>query len=138
MSRLGVVLAALALGGAVVGAIALTRGGNDKQQAEETVRQFVKATNERNGDKFCNDLVTQQFLEQTTGAKGNRARAVCKRQFKSLKGLGLRLVRIEGAEINGDKGKVTTVLDARGQRQRQIFRLKKQGGDWRLTGGAGE
>jgi hypothetical protein len=115
------------------GAALLTRGGSDEQKAEETVRQFIKATNEHDGDKLCDDLVTEEFIEQATGATGDRARDVCKKEFKSLKSPGLSLVRIERTEIDGDEGRVTVVLETSRRRLPQVLRLRKEDGDWRLA-----
>jgi hypothetical protein len=132
--RTTIMLAALALGAVVIGGAALlTRGGSDEQKAEETVRQFIKATNEHDGDKLCDDLVTEEFIEQATGATGDRARDVCKKEFKSLKSPGLSLVRIERTEIDGDEGRVTVVLETSRRRLPQVLRLRKEDGDWRLA-----
>jgi len=112
-------------------------GGDDEKQAEQTVREFVKATNSRDTQKFCDELVSQQFLEQSTGAKGDRAREACRDQLKSLKGLKVHLDRVSNAKVDGDRATVRTVLSNQGQKQDQVFRLKKEDGDWKLAGGAG-
>jgi hypothetical protein len=112
-------------------------GGDDKKDAQQTVRDFVQATRERDADTFCDKLVTREFLEQSIGASGDRAKESCKREFSSLRGLRLRLVRIVKTELDGDSATVTAVLDRQGERIRQKLRLKKQDGDWKLAG-AGE
>jgi ABC-type glycerol-3-phosphate transport system substrate-binding protein len=112
-------------------------GGDDKTDAETTVREFVKATNSRDSERFCTELVTQEFAEQATGAKGEKARDTCQQQFKSLKGLKLRLVRLERTKIDGDKATVRAVLAVQGQQQDQLYRLEKEDGTWKLAGGAG-
>jgi hypothetical protein len=111
-------------------------GGNDKEDAEQTVRDFVQATRERDADKFCDELVTQEFLEQTIGATGDKAKESCKREFRSLRGLRVTLIRIEKTEVDGDKAAVTALLDRQGQRIREKLRLKKEDGDWKLAGAA--
>jgi Domain of unknown function (DUF4878) len=111
-------------------------GGDDKEDAEQTVRDFVQATKERDADTFCEDLVTQEFLEQAIGARGDRAIESCKREFGNLRGLRVRLVRIVKTELDGDSARVTAVLDRQGERIRQTLRLKKEDGDWKLAGGA--
>ena len=113
-------------------------GGDDKEEVEQTVREFVKATDQRDTKKFCDELVSQQFLEQSTGAKGDKARDACHRQLKSLKGLKVRLERIGSAKVDGDKATVRAVLSTRGQKQDQLFRLRKESGDWKLAGGSGD
>ena len=109
-------------------------GGNDKADAEQTVRDFVQATRERDADKFCDDLVTEEFLEQTIGATGDKAKESCKREFKNLSGLRVELVRIEKTKLDGDHATVTAVLERQGQRLTQELRLKKEDGDWKLAG----
>lgn len=110
-------------------------GGDDKKDAEQTVRDFVQATRERDADKFCDELVTQEFLEQTIGATGDKAKESCKREFRNLSGLRVDLVRIAKTEVDGDHATVTAVLDRQGQRITQELRVKKEDGDWKLAGG---
>ena len=112
-------------------------GGNDQEDAEQTVRDFVTATNERDGTRFCEELVTQEFLEQTTGATGERAAGACRRQLESIRGLRLKLVKIRGTEVDGDSARVTVALETQGRTQVQSLRLEKEDGDWRLSGGSG-
>lgn len=110
-------------------------GDDDKTDAEQTVRDFVQATRERDADKFCDELVTQEFLEQTIGATGDKAKESCKREFRNLSGLRVDLVRIAKTEVDGDHATVTAVLDRQGQRISQELRVKKEDGDWKLAGG---
>jgi predicted lipid-binding transport protein (Tim44 family) len=110
-------------------------GGDDQEGAEQTVRDFVTATNERDGRRFCEDLVTEEFLERTTGASGERATAACRRQLESIQELELELVEIRNTEIDGDTARVTVALETQGRPQVQSLRLKKEDGDWRLSGG---
>jgi hypothetical protein len=116
-------------------AVAGCGGGDDKSDAEQTVSDFVQATRERDADKFCDELVTQEFLEQTIGATGDKARESCKREFSNLSGLRVDLVRIEKTTVDGDHATVTAVLNRQGQRIKQELRLKKEDGDWKLAGG---
>lgn len=110
-------------------------GGDDKKDAEQTVRDFVKAVNERDADAYCDDLITQEFLEKSTFAKGDRAGESCKRTFKAIKGLHIELVRIVKTEVDGDKATVVAVLRRPGGQIRQRLQLEKDGGDWKLSGG---
>jgi len=57
--------------------------------------------------------------------------------MKSLKSFKLTLKKISSTKVAGDNARVRTVLLVQGQTQDQLFRLKKQGGDWKLAGGAG-
>jgi ketosteroid isomerase-like protein len=110
---------------------------DEEGEVEQTVRDFVEATNRRDADAFCEDLVTQEFLEQSTGAKGDNATEACRSQFRRLKGLKVRLVRLRGTKVEGDTARVRAVLETRGQAQDQVLRLQKEDGDWRLTGNPG-
>ena len=122
----------------LVAALALAScGGNDKKDAERTVREFVKATSQRDADKYCDHLVTQAFLEQTTLATGRRARDACKKQLRALKGVSIRLADIRKTEVHGDHARVLALLEARGQSRPQLLRLRKEGGDWRIAGASG-
>jgi hypothetical protein len=113
-------------------------GGNDREDAERTVRDFIAATNERDADKFCDDLVTRRFLEDTTGANGDEAHSVCKKQFTALRGRPIRLVGVRRTRVHGDKADVTAAIAVGGQERPQLFRLRKEGGDWRVATGTGE
>jgi hypothetical protein len=113
-------------------------GGDDRKDVEHTVRDFVRATDRRDADTFCGDLVTQEFLEETTGATGDNAKDACKQQLRAVTGLQLRLVRIKNIEIEDDTARARVVLEAQGRRQSRLLRLKREDGDWKLAGGRGE
>jgi hypothetical protein len=113
-------------------------GGDDRKDVERTVRDFVRATDERDADKFCDELVTQEFLEQSTGATGDRAKDACKQQLTAVAGLRVKLARIRKIEIDDDRAKVSVVLETQGRRQARLLRLKREDGDWKLAGGRGE
>jgi hypothetical protein len=110
-------------------------GGDDKQDAEQTVRDFVTALRERDADTFCDDLVTKDFLGQFSGATGDRAKESCKRELKSVTGLeDVKLVKIQSTKLDGEEAAVTAVIQRQGLRRRQVYRLKKEDGDWKLSG----
>ncbi len=113
-------------------------GGNDSEDAEQTVRDFVEALNTHDADRYCDDLITKEFLEKTTFNTGyeDKARESCKREFKNLTGLRVNLTKIEGTEVDGDKATVTAVLTRQGQRIKQKLLLEKEDGDWKLAGAA--
>lgn len=114
-------------------------GGDDKKDAEQTVRDFVQAVNERDADTYCDELITKEFLEKTTFSTGDEegARRSCKSQLKATTGLRVKLIRIVKTEVDGDDATVTAVLDRQGQRITQPLQLKKEDGNWKLSG-AGE
>ena len=112
-------------------------GGDDKKDAEQTVRDFVTAVNERDADAYCDDLITEEFREKSTFATGDKASESCKRELKAIKGLHIELVRIVRTNVDGDKATTTVVFRRSGQDVRQQIRLEKDGGDWKIAGGTG-
>jgi ABC-type glycerol-3-phosphate transport system substrate-binding protein len=126
---------------ALIGAVAVLAGcggeGDDREQVQQTVRDFVDATKKHDSKAFCEDLVTQEFLERSTGATGENAKESCREQFSRLKGLSVELVRIGETRVEGDSARVRAVLRTQGQVQDQVLRLRKEDGDWRLTGNPG-
>jgi hypothetical protein len=132
MLRVAAALAACALLGS-----AGCGGDDDEQQIRQTMREFVAALNAHDAKKFCDELVTQEFLERQTFAKGDRAHDECKRLLGQIRGLRLKLVRIASVKVNDDRASVKAVLSFQGQEQDQLYRLQKQGGDWRFASGSG-
>jgi hypothetical protein len=127
---------------AVVLVVALTGdlfggGGDDEGDAEQAVRDFVTATSKRDADKLCDELLTEEFIEQATGATGDQALDACKQQLKATRGLRLELRSIRRTEVDGDDATVVAVVEVQGQEQPRTFRLKKEDGNWRLAGGTG-
>jgi hypothetical protein len=116
--------------------LATCGGDDDKEEIEQTVRDFVSATNDRDGDTFCGEIVTQEFLEQSTGAKGDEAEDECKRQLESIEGLDVKLVEITKTEVDDDTATVRAVIEAQGDAKPQTLRLEKEDGEWKLTGGS--
>jgi hypothetical protein len=116
--------------------VAACGGGDDEEKAREAVRAFVDATNERDADRLCDELVTQEFVERTTGATGDNAREACKRQLR-LTAPPVELAEITRVRIQGDRAEVTATLGAVAGAQRRVFRVEKEEGDWRVAGEAG-
>jgi ketosteroid isomerase-like protein len=113
-------------------------GGDDTKDAEQTVRDFVEALNTHDADRYCDELITKEFLEKTTFSTGDedKARDSCKREFENLTGLKVNLAKIESTKVDGDNATVTAVLVRQGQRIEQKLLLEKEGGDWKLAGAA--
>jgi ketosteroid isomerase-like protein len=111
-------------------------GGNDRKDAEQTVRDFVEAVNTRDGDRYCDELITKDFLKKTTFSTGgeDRASQSCKSQLKATKGLHVKLIRIVRTKVDGDNATVTAVLARQGQKVTQTLMLKKEDGNWKLNG----
>ncbi len=113
-------------------------GGGDEEDIEQTLRDFVAATNEQDADAFCGEIVTQEFLEQTTGSTGDKAQDECRRQMRAVRGLNVRFVRVRSTTIDGDRATVTAVLRTEGRPTPRGYRLEKQDGDWKLSGSIGD
>jgi predicted PilT family ATPase len=110
-------------------------GGNDQEDAQQTVRDFVTALHERDADTFCDDLLTEEFLERFSGASGDNASESCKRELESITGIErIKLVKIDEAKVHGDDASVRAVIVRQGQRIDRVYRLKKEDGDWKLSG----
>ncbi len=108
-------------------------GGSDKEDAEKAVREITQATNDKDGGKFCG-LVTDDLLEQSTGATGDRAKDACEKQIDSGKTVRVKLTKIVKTEIKDDRATVTAELEQSGRKRPQVFNLKKQDGDFKLVG----
>jgi multidrug efflux pump subunit AcrA (membrane-fusion protein) len=123
--------AALVLGVVLAGC----GGGDDEGDAKATVTQFFTAIHKQDTSKLCDDLLTKDFIEESTGATGDRAGQECRSQFKSLRATNVKLVKVSKVKIDGDDATVTATVEAQGQSRPQVFRLKKEDGAWRLAGG---
>lgn len=126
MRRLPLLIVAIALAGC--------GGGDDKEDAERVIRDFAEAVSESDGETFCKELVTREYLEQTTGATGDNAVSQCVKQIDALKQGSFKIAKIDKTEIDGDKATVTAQVETQGQKVPQVFRLVKQDGEFRLTG----
>ncbi len=111
-------------------------GGDQKKDAQQVVRDFATAVNERDGQRFCKELTTREYVEKVTAAKGDSAISQCESQIKQIRQPKYKVVKFVKTSVNGDRATVTAQLDHQGRVQRQVFRLLKQDGDFRLTSGA--
>ena len=124
-------IAALVLGAVIAGC----GGDTDDSDAKTTVRQFFTAISKQDAAKLCDDLLTKDFIEESTGATGDRAGQECRSQFKTLRAANIKLVKVGKTKVDGDRATVTATVEAQGQTRPQVFRLKKEDGAWRLAGG---
>jgi ketosteroid isomerase-like protein len=111
-------------------------GGDDGAEVRQTIRDFVKATNARDGDRLCDDLVTQDYLEKATGATGDKASDACKQQLGLITGLKLRLLDLRDPKVEGDSATVRATIAIGSQRTPRRFELRKEDGDWKLASGS--
>jgi hypothetical protein len=109
-------------------------GGSDGDDPEQVVRDFVEATNARDTDRLCDELLSPEFVAESTGAKSGDT-DTCKQQLAAVKGLRLEVVDIRRSTVDGDNARVSAVLRVNGQRQARQFLLVKQDGTWKLAGG---
>ena len=110
-------------------------GDDDKEDIQQTVRDFVSASSEPDPEAFCGEIVTQEFLEQATGATGDRAEDECRRQLEEASGVDAELVQIRSTEIDGDEATVRAVIKTQGRSATQTLRLEQEDGRWKLSGG---
>jgi Domain of unknown function (DUF4878) len=110
-------------------------GEDDPDEVRQTVRDFVEATNQRDGETLCGELLTQEYLEKSTLAKGDQAGEACREQLDQTVGLQLRLVSIGRTEVEGDAATVRVVMDTDGVQAPRLFRLEREDGRWKLADG---
>ena len=108
-------------------------GSLDSSDAEKTVREFAEATSKGDGDKFCHDLVSRDYLEKTTLATGDKATEQCVDQIKASKGFDVKVTKITKTKVDGDKATVTAQLEYQGTKRPQVFTLHKEDGRFKLT-----
>ena len=129
-------VARLALVLALAVALSACGGGDDSRDAQQAVRDFVQATNARDGDRLCGKLLSQEYMEKATGASGDKAESACKDQLSLIKGLNLRLISIGAVKVDGDSAIVRATIATGGQRTTRTFQLAKEDGRWKLVGGS--
>jgi hypothetical protein len=112
-------------------------GSDDPDEVREAVRDFVAATNERDGERLCGELLTQEYLEKSTGATGDGAEEACRQQLDLTTGLQLEVISIGRTEVDGDRATVRAVIDADGVSSPRLFRLEQEDGKWKLADGSG-
>jgi hypothetical protein len=110
--------------------------GDDPEEVRQTLRDFVEATNERDGETLCGELLTQEFMEKSTLATGDRAQEACRRQLEVTSELRLELISIARTRIDGDEATLRAVIDAGGVRAPRLFRLEREDGRWKLADGS--
>jgi hypothetical protein len=126
----------LALAVALLAGLALAAcGGGGQAPPEQTIRDFVAATNARDGDRLCGKVLSREYMEKATGASGDAVEKACKTQLSLVKGLRLKLVSVGRAKVNGDRATVRAVLLTSGQRTPRVFSLVHEDGAWKLVSG---
>jgi hypothetical protein len=111
-------------------------GDDDPDDVRQTVRDFVKATNDRDGEMLCGELLTQEYLEKSTLADGEQAGEACRQQLEVTADLRLRLVSVGEAKVDGDAATVRAVIDTDGVQAPRLFHLEREDGRWKLADGS--
>lgn len=122
----------------LVACLALTACGDDPGDPERTVREFAKATSARDVDALCGRLLTQDFLERTTGGVGDGAERACRSQLRGSRVAKTRVVRVTKTTVDDDRASVRVVLATEGQQRPRTFWLVDEDGAWRIDGAVGE
>jgi len=119
-------------------AVAGCGGGDDDDPDEvrQVLRDFVEATNKRDGDALCGDLLTQDYKEGATGATGERADEACRQQLDVTTGLRLKLISLGKVQIDGDEATARAVIDTDGVEVPRLFTLEREDGKWKLAAGS--
>jgi Domain of unknown function (DUF4878) len=110
-------------------------GDDDPDEVRQTVRDFVEATNQRDGETLCGELLTREYIEKSTLAEGKQAGEACREQLEQTVDLRLRLVSVGKAEVDGDEATVRVVMDTDGVQAPRLFRLEREDGRWKLADG---
>jgi hypothetical protein len=126
----------LALALALTAALSACGGGDDTRETQQVVRDFVQATNDRDGEKLCGEVLTHEYLEKATGATGDKAEQACEQQLDLIAGLKLRLVSVGSTQVDGDRATVRATIAVGGERKPRVFRLAKEDGTWKLDSGS--
>jgi hypothetical protein len=110
-------------------------GGDDPDEVRQTVRDFVEATNQRDGETLCGELLTQEYLEKSTLATGDQAGEACREQLDRTVDLRLKLISVGKTEVDGDEATVRVVIDTDGIQAPRLFRLEREDDRWKLADG---
>ena len=110
-------------------------GDDDPDEVRQTVRDFVEATNQRDGETLCGELLTQEYLEKSTLATGDQAGEACREQLDRTVDLRLKLISVGKTEVDGDEATVRVVIDTDGVQAPRLFRLEREDDRWKLADG---
>ena len=108
---------------------------DDPDEVRQTVRDFVEATNQRDGETLCGELLTQEYLEKSTLATGDQAGEACREQLDRTVDLRLKLISVGKTEVDGDEATVRVVIDTDGVQAPRLFRLEREDDRWKLADG---
>ena len=124
--------------GALVVVLTACGGSDDEADAQQTVRDFVEATNRRDGERLCGDLVTQKFKEQANGRHRRPRGSDLRAPARADQGPRARPDRRGQDGGTGERATVRTRLDIDGVQAPRVFELMKEDGAWKLSSGSGD
>ena len=115
-------------------------GGNDEEDVQQAVRDFVKATNERDGGHALRASCSPRSTWRRPRARrATRPDEACKQQLELTQGLKLELISIGQDEGRRRRARpcAPRSTPAASERQPRLFQLEKEDGEWRLASGTG-
>ena len=115
-------------------------GGDDESEVEDVVRAYAEAINDRDADRFCNDLITAEYAQGlSVETDEDRARDSCEKLFGATQqGLEVEILEITAVKVDGDNATARVRVRATGTGSgRQVFKLEKEDGEFRVTNAGG-
>lgn len=107
--------------------------GGDSSDPEEVVREFADAISGSDAEKLCKDLLSEEAREQVSGATGDEADDQCEQELSRSRGRQIEVRRIVSEKVDGDNATVIAEVEQGRATGRQVFRLKKEDGDFRIA-----
>lgn len=108
-------------------------GGGGSSDPEEVVRDFADAISGSDAEKLCQDLLSKEAREQVSGATGDSADDQCEQELGKLQARQIEIRRVVSEKVDGDNATVIAEVEQGRATGRQVFRLKKEDGDFRIT-----
>ena len=97
------------------------------------VRDFADAVSGSDAEKLCKELLAKEAREQVSGATGDDADDQCEQELGRLQARQIEIRRIVSEKVDGDAATVIAEVEQGRATGRQVFRLKKEDGDFRIT-----
>ena len=98
------------------------------------MRDFADAVSGGDAEKLCQDILSDEAKEQLSGSTGDNSDDQCEQELSRNQGQQIEIRRIVSKKEDGDKATVIAEIEQGRSVRRQVFRLKKEDGDFRLTG----
>ncbi|MBA3302105.1 MAG: hypothetical protein H0T15_09595 [Thermoleophilaceae bacterium] len=109
-------------------------GSTPEDEAEQTVRDWIKAFNARD-PKICTELYSEKFIKTTLRSSGKRGQRRCLRQLERFGPKGsteITLRTIDKTVKTGDIISVSSQIETNGTQGRLTFNLTESDGKWRI------